>query len=158
MSGKKIAIVTGATSGFGKIFAEGFMIGILTLVAFSIGNKYYGLEVARTMAFMTIGLLELLHSFNIKSEKSIFKTGLFENKYLIGALLLGIFVQSIVVVLPPIAKIFELTNLNLEQWIITIGISILPIPIIELQKHLNEKRDLGTVLKIPSRRDFKDRP
>ena len=130
-----------------KIIIEGILIGMLTLVSFSIGNKYYGLEVARTMAFMTIGLLELLHSFNIKSEKSIFKTGLFENKYLIGALLLGIFVQSIVVVLPPIAKIFELTNLNLEQWIITIGISILPIPIIELQKHLNEKRDLRTVPK-----------
>ena len=141
-----------------KIIIEGILIGMLTLVSFSIGNKYYGLEVARTMAFMTIGLLELLHSFNIKSEKSIFKTGLFENKYLIGALLLGIFVQSIVVITPQIAKIFELTNLNLEQWIITIGISILPIPIIELQKHLNEKRDLGTVLKIPSRRDFKDRP
>ena len=122
-----------------KIIIEGILIGMLTLVSFSIGNKYYGLEVARTMAFMTIGLLELLHSFNIKSEKSIFKTGLFENKYLIGALLLGIFVQSIVIIIPPIAKIFELTNLNLEQWIITIGISILPIPIIELQKHLNGK-------------------
>ena len=65
-----------------KIIVEGIMIGILTLVAFSIGNKYYGLEVGRTMAFLSIGFLELVHSFNIKNEKSIFDVGLFENKYL----------------------------------------------------------------------------
>ena len=63
-----------------KIIVEGVMIGILTLVAFSVGNKYYGLEVGRTMAFLSIGLLELIHSFNIKSDKSIFGNNLFENK------------------------------------------------------------------------------
>lgn len=56
-----------------KIIVEGIMIGMLTLIAFSIGNKYYGLEVARTMAFLTMGFLELIHSINIKSEKSILK-------------------------------------------------------------------------------------
>ena len=50
-----------------KIIVEGTMLGMLTLVAFSIGNKYYSLEVGRTMAFISIGLLELIHSFNIKS-------------------------------------------------------------------------------------------
>ena len=46
-----------------KIITEGVMIGVLTLVAFSLGNKYYGLEVGRTMAFVCLGLLELVHSF-----------------------------------------------------------------------------------------------
>ena len=78
---------------WGKIVTEGIMIGMLTLIAFSIGNKYYGLEVARTMAFISIGLLELIHSFNIKSEKSIFKTNIFKNKFMIGSFLLGIVVQ-----------------------------------------------------------------
>ena len=40
-----------------KIIVEGIMIGVLTLVAFSIGNKYYGLEAGRTMAFLSIGFL-----------------------------------------------------------------------------------------------------
>ena len=124
-----------------KIIVEGILIGVLTLVSFSIGNKYYGIEVARTMAFMTIGLLELIHSFNIKNEKSLFETGLFENKYLVGALLLGIFVQTIVVIIPPIAEIFELTNLTMVQWLITVVISVLPIPIIELQKKFDAKQD-----------------
>ena len=77
----------------GKIVSEGFMIGMFTILAFFIGNKYYGIEVARTMAFISLGMLELIHSFNVKSEESIFKVGILENKYLIGAFLLGTVLQ-----------------------------------------------------------------
>ena len=120
-----------------KIIVEGIMIGVFTLVAFSIGNKYYGLEVARTMAFLSIGFLELIHSVNVKNDKSIFESGLFENKYLVGSVILGVFVQTIVVIIPTFARIFELVPLNLTQWIITIAISLLPIPVIELQKKVD---------------------
>lgn len=123
-----------------KIIVEGIMIGMLTLVAFSIGNKYFGIDVARTMAFVAIGVLELVHSFNIKSEKSLFKSGIFENKFLIGSFILGIFVQVIVVLVPSLATIFKLVPLNQLQWIITLGISILPIPIMELQKKVNSSK------------------
>ena len=58
---------------WGKIFVEGAMLGMLNLVAFTIGNSFYGLEIGRTMAFVSLGLLELVHCFNIKSEQSIFK-------------------------------------------------------------------------------------
>lgn len=121
-----------------KIIIEGIMIGMLTLVAFSIGNKFYGVEVGRTIAFISIGLLELVHSFNIKSEQSIFKIGILENKFLIGSFVLGFFVQTIVVIVPSLANIFKLIPLNQTQWLITLIISILPIPIIELQKKINE--------------------
>lgn len=123
-----------------KIIVEGIMLGMLTLVAFSIGNKYYGLEVGRTMAFVALGVLELVHSFNIKSDESIFKVGIFENKFLIASFMLGIFIQTIVVIIPYLANIFNLVPLNKIQWLITIGISILPIPIIEIQKKINEFR------------------
>ena len=121
-----------------KIFAEGIMIGMLTLISYSIGNKMYGEEVARTMAFVSLGLLELIHSFNIKSEQSIFKVGILENKFLIGSFILGVLVQTIVVIIPTLANIFKLVPLNQTQWIITILISILPIPIMEIQKKVNE--------------------
>lgn len=123
-----------------KIIIEGIMIGMLTLIAFSIGNKYFGLEVGRTMAFVAIGVLELVHSFNIKSDKSIFEVGITENKYLIGSFVLGVFVQTIVVVIPALSNIFKLETLNSTQWLITLVISIVPIPIMELQKKLNEIR------------------
>lgn len=135
-----------------KIIVEGIMIGVLTLVAFSIGNKYYGLEAGRTMAFLSIGFLELIHSFNVKNEKSIFEAGLFENKYLVGSFVLGIFIQAIVVVVPAFAKVFEVVPLNLTQWIITVAISILPVPVIELQKKLDFKNK--TVEKKEEKKSF----
>ena len=120
-----------------KIITEGIMIGSLTLFAFSLGNKYYGVDIGRTMAFVSLGMLELVHSFNIKSEESILITGILENKYLIGSFILGALLQIVVVIVPYFAKIFDLVPLNKTQWIYTIGISFLPIIIIELQKMLN---------------------
>ncbi len=78
---------------WGKIIVEGTMLGILTLLVFSFGSKYYGLEVARTMTFITLGLAEMVHSFNIRSEESIFKAGLFKNKYLCLAFIAGLIMQ-----------------------------------------------------------------
>ena len=123
---------------WGKIFVEGTMLGMLTLLAFSIGNNLYGVEVGRSMAFVALGMLELVHSFNIKSDESIFKVGLFENKYLIGAFVLGTLLQVSVVMIPTFAGIFKLVPLNQTQWIYTLGISILPIIVMEAQKKLNE--------------------
>lgn len=125
---------------WGKIITEGCMIGMLTILAFSLGNRYYGLEVGRTMAFLAIGLLELIHSFNIKSKESIFKIGFMENKYLLGAFLLGAILQVAVVCIPNVASIFKLVPLTQIQWIITAGISIMPIIIIEIQKKFEEIR------------------
>ena len=123
---------------WGKILIEGTMLGMLTLLAFMIGNNLYGLEVGRSMAFVSLGLLELVHSFNVKSEESIFSIGLFENKYLIVSFILGVLLQVIVVMVPIFASIFSLVSLNGIQWLYTMGISILPIVIMELQKKINE--------------------
>ena len=120
-----------------KIIIEGSMLGMFTLLAFSIGNKLYSIEVGRTMAFLSLGILELVHSFNIKSEESIFKTGLLENKYLVGAFLLGTLLQVTVVLIRPLATIFEVVPLNGTQWLYTLLISFAPLAIIELQKAVN---------------------
>ena len=121
-----------------KIITEGVMLGCLTLFAFSLGTRLFGLTVGRTMAFVALGMLELVHSFNVKSEESIFKVGVFENKYLIGSLLLGTLLQVIVVVVPYFANIFELVPLTGIQWIYTGLISIVPIVVGEVQKKLKE--------------------
>ena len=134
---------------WGKIITEGAMLGMLTLLAFSIGTKQYGIEVGRTMAFLSLGLLELVHSFNIKSEESIFKANLFENKYLVGAFVLGSVLQ-IGVVISPLATIFKLVPLNGIQWIYTIIISISPIAIIEVQKLINSIR-YGRIVEVNSK-------
>ncbi len=125
---------------WGRILIEGTMIGVLTLFAFSLGNKLYGLEVGRTMAFFALSTLELVHSFNIKSESSIFKVGIFNNLYLIGAVIIGLILQTIVIINPVVSKIFNAVPLNTAQWMYVLMISILPIIIMELQKAINEFR------------------
>ena len=137
---------------WGNIFVEGMMIGILTLLAFSIGNNKYGLEIARTMAFVCLGMLELVHSFNIKSDKSIFKVGIFENRFLIGAFLLGTILQCGIVFIPMFTKIFKLAQLNIIQWVYCITISILPIFIIECQKKFNEIKFGRTIYEYKEKR------
>ncbi len=123
-----------------KIITEGIMLGVLDLFIFSLGNNLYGIDVARTMAFVALGLLELVHSFNIKSEGSILKKGALNNKFLMGSFILGTLLQVIVVIIPYFANIFSLVTLNQTQWIYTIIISLLPLPIIEMQKWINKIR------------------
>ena len=125
---------------WGKIILEGIMIGALTLFAFSLGNKLYGLQVGRTMAFFTLSASELVHSFNIKSEYSVFKVGIFNNLYLIGAVVIGLVLQSLVISNSSIATIFDSVPLNKTQWLYAIIISILPLIIVEIQKAINEFR------------------
>ena len=133
---------------WGSIFIEGMMIGILTLFAFAIGNNKYGIEVGRTMAFFTLSALELVHSINARSEESIFKIGIFSNIYLVGAFIVGIMLQFLVIAIPSLAQIFESVPLTLNQWIYVAVISILPLIIIELQKRINEFK-FGKVIYSP---------
>ena len=135
-----------------KIILEGIMLGMLTLVAFSVGNNLYGLEVGRTMAFVAMAMLELVHSFNVKSEESIFKVGILENKYLIGAFILGTLLQVVVVMVPALASVFSLVSLTGTQWLYTLGISILPVIIIEAQKLLDSRLKAGRGVKVLEKR------
>lgn len=89
------------------------------------------------MAFISLSMLELVHSFNVRSEESLLKTGMFKNKYLVGAFVLGTILQVGVVIVPKIANIFNVVPLNSKQWIYTAMISVLPLFIVEIQKKIN---------------------
>ncbi len=135
---------------WGKIIVEGAMIGILNLLAFNIGTKFYGIEVGRTMAFVSLGLLELVHSFNIRTDESIFSVGVFQNKYLVWAFLGGAVLQTVVVIVPQFAEIFGLVNLTGKQWLFTTLISVAPVGLMEIQKVVNQFR-FGKVVENPKR-------
>lgn len=122
-----------------KIIIEGTLIGILTLFIYSLGKFLYGLEVGRTMAFLTLGFLELVHSLNVRSDESIFKIGVFSNMYLIGAILIGVVLQIVIIINPILAKIFKVVNLNFIQYMSVLFISLVPIFVIEIQKKINKK-------------------
>ena len=117
-----------------KIILEGFLIGILTLLAFTIGMKYFGLAHARTMAFMTLGTAQLVHAYNMRSSKSLFKIGLFSNPRMNFAFITCLVMQIGVVAFNPLAHIFRTAVLSTEAWIIVALLSLAPLLIIELQK------------------------
>jgi len=111
------------------------MIGVLSLVAFSIGNNKFGnLAIGRTMAFAVLSLSQLVHSFNMRSEGSLFKIGVFSNIYLVGAFLVCGLMQVMVITIPALASIFKVVPLDASQWSIVAMLSFLPLIIVEAQK------------------------
>lgn len=132
----------------------GVLIGSLTLLAFhmgvsefgySLGNKNIPEDVityARTMAFVVLACTQLFYSLSIRNEKkSIFQIGLFSNLYLIGAIIVGFILQVGVITIPFFADAFKVQNLSLSDWILVIGLSIIPLIINELIKTFNRLRN-----------------
>jgi len=120
--------------GFSVIY-QGTLKGLLTLGAYFIGFKLYSPEIATTMAFATLGLIQLTHSFNVRSNtKSLFKLGLFSNPHLVWANLVSGLLQVLVIIIPFFNEMFKVEPLNLEQWLIVCSTSIVIIPIVEVVK------------------------
>lgn len=123
-----------------SIVFEGLMIGALSLLSFVIGANIFGnLDTGRTMAFATLSLSELVHAFNMRSEGSSIRAGLFKNKYLVLSFIAGVFLETAVISIPAASVIFNSTPLNGIQWIITAVLSIMPLIIVEAQKAFTKR-------------------
>ena len=123
-----------------RIGLEGMMIGSLSILAYSIGYVIFKSHlIGSTMAFATLSMSQLVHAFNIRTEKSIFSINLFNNVYLILALLIGATLQIGVIMLPFLANIFKVVPLNLQQWLVVLCLCIMPVIIVELEKALTKK-------------------
>lgn len=117
-----------------SIIFQGLIIGVVTLIAFNLGNRT-SLEEGRTMAFITLTLSQLMHTFNVRSiDKSIFTVGILTNKYLVGANLLSLFLVVILIVAPPLRDMFKLTLIGTEYALEVIGLSLMPIVLVEIRK------------------------
>lgn len=121
-----------------KIVLEGAMIGMLTLVAFAIGKVIFkDIKIGRTMAFCVLSISQLIHAFNMRSEKSIINVDLKGNMYLVGALIVGLILQ-VIVVITPLGNVFGTMGLQWYQWLVVMGLSLMPIPLVEIEKRLGE--------------------
>ena len=120
-----------------RIILEGIMIGSLALLAFAIGKVCYGdLTVGRTMSFCTLSISQLVHAFNMRSRRSLLYVNIFDNVYLIGALILGIFLQWLVVEPEFMNSIFGTSALRMSQWLWVMGLSLVPLAVCEAEKRL----------------------
>lgn len=118
-----------------SICLEGCMIGALAVFAFTLGRVYFrDIEIGRTMAFCVLSMSQLVHSFNMRSEGSVFKEGIFKNKYLVMSAAAGIILQTSVVMIPAVAAVFKTVPLDLTQWGVVILLSLMPLLLVELEK------------------------
>ncbi|MCQ9209180.1 cation-translocating P-type ATPase [Granulicatella seriolae] len=90
---------------------------------------------ALTMAFATLGLMQLFHAFNVKSVyQSIFKVGAFKNKSFNWAILLSFVLMMGIILIPGLNDIFKVTSLNWYQWAIVSAAAFAIIPVVEIVK------------------------
>jgi len=121
--------------GFGiRIILQGLMFGILTLLAFRIGEGTTGdLASGRTLAFMVLSLSQVIQAYNMRSNRSLFAIGIFSNHKLNLAALCSILLVCLVL-FTPLSTIFGLVSLTTPHYIIGVALITLPLLITELVK------------------------
>ena len=118
-----------------KIGTEGLSIGVTTMIAFLIGYHGENALLGSTMAFATLCSARLFHGFNCKSDRPVvFSKRVIDNKWLIGAFLLGIALITAVVMIPGLHNIFQVQTLNIAQLLTVYGLAAVNIPIIQILK------------------------
>ena len=117
---------------------EGLLIAIFTMVAFYIGNPKETPLTASTMAFATLCLARLFHGFNCRGKGSIFKLGVFSNKYVWYAFGVGLVLLNAVLFVPFLQNLFEVENLAFNQYVSIYVLAFIPTLIIQLKKLIFE--------------------
>jgi len=121
-----------------NIAIEGSFIGAISILAFSIGRVFFDTTntpiVGRTMAFAVLSLSQVIHAFNLQSDKSIFEIGFFSNISLVLAFVACTILQVSVISIPFLSGIFKTVNLNFCQWMIVWILSISPLALVEMEK------------------------
>ena len=120
-----------------SIFYQGFFEGGITLFVFWYATHIanWGNPVRETMAFATLGLIQLFHAFNVKSVyKSLGEVGAFKNKMFNYAILLSAVMLLSVMVIPGLTTVFDVATLTAGQWLFVVGSAFSIVPIVEIAK------------------------
>ena len=143
--GRKSNFFSGGVAS--SIIYQGILEGVLVLGAYQIG-LHVGPHVgnpslqhgdALTMAFLTLGLIQLFHAINSKYiHQSIFRTHTFSNKWFNGAILLAALIMSAVEI-PFMTKFFDVTELDGDQWLVILVAGICIILIVEIVKFFQRR-------------------
>lgn len=131
-----------------RAIVGGLLIGLLTLTAFVIGLLEQGvplnnlisatkaqLSYARTMSFIVLTISQLLYAYTMRDDKeSIFKVGVFSNKYLNYSLVIGVVLQFLLISIPFLAAAFNLMSLTFMDFDIVLGFTLIPLIVNEVIK------------------------
>ena len=120
-----------------SIYYQGFFEGGVTLFVYWYATHVagWGVPTGETMAFASLGLIQLFHAFNVKSVyKSLATVGAFKNKMFNIAIVVSALMLLSVLVVPGLTTVFSVTVLNLEQWLIVLAAAFSIVPFVEIAK------------------------
>jgi P-type Ca2+ transporter type 2C len=111
-----------------KIVSRGFLIGIVTLIAFMIAlhEQPENLVYAQTIAFSTLVMAQLIHVFDCRSERSVLHRNPFSNFALVLAVISSVLLLLGVIYYEPLQPIFHTTFLQTRDWLLILGMSAIP--------------------------------
>ena len=122
-------------NGYGiQIALQGVMFGTLSLIAYAIGSNFSHPWGGQTLTFMVLALSQIVQAYNMRSEHSLFKIGIFTNKKLNGAAFLSVALVALLLFVPPLAEIFELTRLTWQYYLAGVGLILVPFVVMEISK------------------------
>ena len=120
-----------------SIYYQGFFEGGVTLFVYWYATHVagWGVPTGETMAFASLGLIQLFHAFNVKSVyKSLATVGAFKNKMFNIAIVVSALMLLSVLVVPGLTTVFSVTVLNLEQWLVVLAAAFSIVPFVEIAK------------------------
>ena len=125
---------------------QGLMVSALVMISYFIGHFMetgnWTIETSAdgmTMAFLTMSMAEIFHSFNMRSQRgSIFRLPK-QNKMLLGAAILTLIATTLVCEVPVLAGAFGFSSVSLSEYLVAIGLGVLVIPIVEIVKFVQRK-------------------
>ena len=130
------------------IIWQGFMIAIITIIAYLVGHyiesgvwQFVSSKDGMTMAFLTMSMAEIFHSFNLRSRRHSIFTIKNQNKFLWGAMFISLFLTTFVIYTPGISQAFGFEHISFIEYIVALLLAFTVIPIVELEKLYQRKHN-----------------
>jgi Ca2+-transporting ATPase len=125
---------------------QGAMVTVVTLLAYLIGHfmesgkwEFVNSPDGMTMAFLTMSMAEIFHSFNMRSQRGSIFTMSTQNVVLIGAAAISFVLTTAVIYIPFLSNIFEFEHISLAEYGIAMLLAVCVIPIVEIVKAIQRK-------------------
>ena len=130
------------------IIWQGFMIAIITIIAYLVGHyiesgvwQFVSSKDGMTMAFLTMSMAEIFHSFNLRSRRHSIFTIKNQNKFLWAAMFISLFLTTFVIYTPGISQAFGFEHISFIKYIVALLLAFTVIPIVELVKLYQRKHN-----------------
>lgn len=138
---KSDASIIGGRVGV-NILYQGIAEAMIVVAAFMIGLHYFGsAAVASTMVFISLNLIQIIHMFNVRTTGSVFRSNPLKNKMFWIAFLVGLALIAVVCFVPFMSYLFQINQLSAVQWLVTIALAFVIIPVCEIAKLIQKALD-----------------